>query len=592
MSTPAHWLGKNETTRLPRCWIALDTEATREETPTGETQSFALAVAAAECSIRNPRRTGPRVTEVFHDPADLWRWVTARCHAGRRTVLVAHNLAYDLRIGQAFTWLPRLGWQLRAIRLDGGQTWATWRRDGASLVMVDTTSWLPTTLEKIGRAVGIAKPPLPAPGSPLADLEHRCRADVDILATAWARILAWLEADDLGSFKPTGAGQSWAAFRHRFLTHRILVHDDDRAREAEREAAHAGRCEAWRWGDLGAGPWVEWDWAAAYARIAREAQVPTVLAGHHAHLPSEARRRLQERRRVLARCRVTTEAPTAPLTAAGGLSWPVGTFDTVLWDVEMDLVERHGGTVEVLEAWSYRRAPALAAWATWVLGWLEAEPGAVDEVARLVVKGWSRALIGRFGSRWSSWEPFGTAHTFDVSLGRVGGPAADGGTRLLQLGRQLLIDTDVTDSPDACPQVMSWVMAACRVRLWETMEAAGMEHVAYVDTDSVLVDQAGHQALQLAQLDGLRVKGAWRRVKVYGPRQLVLQGQLRAAGIPRNATPTGPNTWEGDVWRRLGTSLARSEPDVVTIARRRVTLKGRDKRRQHLPGGRTDAIRV
>ena len=37
---------------------------------------------------------------------ELWEWIDQRCQKRARTVLVAHNLAYDLRISDAFGWLP------------------------------------------------------------------------------------------------------------------------------------------------------------------------------------------------------------------------------------------------------------------------------------------------------------------------------------------------------------------------------------------------------------------------------------------------------------------------------------------------------
>ena len=40
-----------------------------------------------------------------------------------------------------------------------------------------------------------------------------------------------------------------------------------------------GRCEAWQWGTLSEGPYVEWDFRSAYCQIGVECDVPTQLLG-------------------------------------------------------------------------------------------------------------------------------------------------------------------------------------------------------------------------------------------------------------------------------------------------------------------------
>src|SRR6185369_10487601 len=166
-----------------------------------------LAVAAHDRRRHDQDSWAERTYGDFHSPLELWSWVDARTQARARTVCVAHNLAYDLRLTHALTVLPALGWTLKAIRLDRGQAWCTWRRDGRTLVMIDSMSWVPVALDKLGELVGIAKLPLPGWDDSEAAWEARCRRDVEILAAVMRRLMEWVREDDLGNFKPTGAGQ-------------------------------------------------------------------------------------------------------------------------------------------------------------------------------------------------------------------------------------------------------------------------------------------------------------------------------------------------------------------------------------------------
>lgn len=575
---------------MPRRWITLDTEAWRNTTAKGETQTFRLGVAAFDHQARKGDPWAPSELGRFSDPYTMWQWVDARCKDGKRTILLAHNLGYDLRVGQAFTWLPKLGWTLEIIRLDGGSTWASWRCGPRSLTMIDTVSWFGCSVEKLGDALGVEKLPLPSDEDSDALMFDRCTVDVRILQTAWLRTLDWLERGDFGTWKPTGAGQGWAAFRHRWMDTRILHHGVPSIAAAEREAAWTGRCEAWRWGRLPRGVWSEWDFECAYAHVAQDCDLPVRLQGHVG--PRTAAKALESPSAGLnlVRATITQSVPVAPSRGSHGILWPVGTFTGWYWDIELQEVIRSGGTVECHEGWSYEAAPALRTWATWVLETLEAPMDRVDPMARLVVKGWSRSLIGRFGSKWAEWAEYGEAHEPGVHLSVVRDVPADRTFRMLTLGDRCIAEGESTDADDGAVAIMSYVMTVARLRVLAAMAVAGVDHLAYVDTDGVLVDRVGADRLSEAQIPGLREKSRWRKVEVLGPRQIVLDGQLRAAGVSRRAVRVGPESWAGEVWQGLGAALATKNTAAVAVTARTWRLRGTDHRRAHVAGGHTEPI--
>lgn len=586
-STRAHWVTPNHATRVPRAFVYLDTEAKREVHGRRETQTFRLGVAAYDAKRKDAAGWRERLWCRSTDTAELWAWITDRCRRKARTVLVAHNLAYDLRISNAFVELPALGFTFVAGRVDDGQAWFVWRRGDQSLTCVDSTSWCPVALSVLGRAVGIEKLDLPDWEDDDDAWSARCTRDVEILADAWRRLMFWVENDDLGNWKLSGAGQSWAAFRHRFMEHRLLVHEDDDARAAERHASHTGRCEAWQHGRLVDGPYTEWDFTTAYAVIGRDCDVPIKLAGEVAR-PTLARvLEPGPNRAALVECTVTIDEPILPVRSDTGIRWPVGTFDTTVWSHELELAAAAGARIAVTRAWVYRTAPALRDFCTWVLAGLDGTRGPVDPVVRVALKHWSRALIGRTAARWSRWEVVGRREQVDVSLGQVYELDSDEHYAMMQLGNQLIRQVGAPDNPHAMGAILSWVMAESRVRLWTTMKIAGLSNVVYVDTDSVIVDAVGDANLRAAAIPGLRVKGEWDSIEVRGPRQIIPGSTLRASGVPKGATRTGVDTWEAAVWSGLSRSLASGAPSSVEVARRTFHLPGLDRRRIHLSDGRT-----
>jgi hypothetical protein len=552
-----------------------------------------MALACASSDVL-PSGGGDPVRTRWHETEsaeDLWRWIDSETRSGCRTVVYAHNLAYDLRLSRALEIMPRLGWQLERHGLDGRACWLVWRRDRRSLVMTDSTSWYPCSLERLAVLIGRRKLPLPRAGQGLEAWRRYCRHDVEILREAVLLLHRWLEEDDHGSWRLTGPAQAWASYRHRYLpSRRLLSHGYEPALEAEREAAWTGRCEAWRWGEL-RGIWTEWDWTLSYASLARETELPAYLNGEMDGDYTRWLERPPSHVRWLALSTVDQPEPVLPARSPAGIVWPVGRVRGCYWDCELRLAAERGARVKTERVWWYTSYPILAEWARWIERAVS-EDGPYPPVIRLVCKDWARSLLGRFAVRRPVWELVGEAPGsldvrwwtwVDVERGERGAS--------LQVGDRVWDLVGREEAADSMPQVWSCIAAEARCRLWRTIEAAGAEHVAYMDTDSLLVDHAGSARLaewsRTGEGAGLRVKGRYRRPRILGPRQLDLGERVRIAGLPRSARRLDGDRYQAEVWRSLPESLRQGEPDRVVVSRQVITVPGVDSRRVRLPGGFT-----
>ncbi len=589
-----HFVKPNERTRVPRRHIFLDTETVKHKTKTGHVQRWRLGVAAFHRAEKGRQAHGDMST--FKTPAQLWEAVSAWTKPRHRTILWAHNLGFDVRIAEAFTELPRMGWRIEAHNLANRGTWVQWRRNGASLLMVDSSSVFPVALEQLGKAFGLGKLNLPDDGDSFEAWEARCKQDVVILRHAMLEYLAWLEREELGSWQMTGAGQSYAAFRHKHLTHNMLVHADADALAAERKAMWTGRCEAYRKGRIGSGGVEEWDLSLAYARIARRERVPTRLIG-----PTGADidlRGMLARRSValLAEVEVETSVPVLPTTVDGRMAWPIGKFTTTVWGPELALALRVGATIRVVRGWIYQTAPALEQWASWIIDGLTPGPTERPAWQKIVFKHWSRALIGRFGMSYTEWERFGA--TLDSSVRQINCYDTRTGQdfTVTHLGTDVHASKGVVEWGQSQPAITGYVMSACRVWLWDVCEAMGPEAVLYVDTDSFYTTPEHHaQAVALSQTplgEGLRCKATYDRALIMGPRQIVTGGKPRIAGLPAGAVRMPDGRYEGEVWTSLAASIKRGTPSTVATSDRTWRIKGVDNRRVDGPDGWTLPITI
>jgi len=577
-----HYVRPNEQTRVPRSLIVFDTEASTARVPGGHEQTWKVAVAWFSKSRKG--RAPVQSEGVYLTPVDLWQAVTDHCRRSGRTVMWAHNLGYDARISSAFLDLPQLGWALVAHNVAPRGTWLVWRRERATLTMVDTASVWPTTLASIGKWFGLSKPELPGPDAPMAEWVERCRADVLITRTAVMAYLDWIETADMGNWQFTGAGMAWSAFRHKFLRHNMLVHADEDALAAERRAMWTGRCEAYWHGSIGYQEIQEWDFETAYAQIARDFNVPCQLLG--AVGPRSAWRRALDdpQLAILAEVTVTTSVPTVPTLHDGRILWPVGTFRTTLWDVELRAAIDDGATVTFHRGWLYRARPALAEWAQWVIDQIHAPAGQCPLWLKAILKHWSRALVGRFAMTYSTWELWADMPTMAAERRTLIDEIEQRTYDLMHVGSDMWRESGTVEWAQSMPAVTGYVMAACRVRLWRLIRVMPPGSVLYCDTDSLLIgDQWVSTILDITQIGvgkGLRLKSTYRGFSIRGPRQIVTGERVRMAGVPVLAQRVGRDDFAGSVWESLDVALRAGRPDAVRTFDRRWHVAGTDRRRR------------
>ncbi len=590
-------IGELTRTGVPARHAIIDTEARLEDAGGVQVQTWQLGAVALLDLTRPGSRQHDQVT-VHPAAGGLWQQVTDWCRPHQRLVVWAHNLGYDLRISRALELLPEWGWSLEGIMLENGTAWAAFtdKRADRSLLCCDLMSWLPVSLAKIASDLGESRPAPTFGEASVEELADRCVRDVQITVRAVRELLEFVKREDLGAFKPTGSGQGFSAWRRRFYTTPVWVHNDPDALEAEREAIWPGRCEAWRHGEITGERLTEWDLELAHAHIAADSPVPVELNGRaliRSHLDFE---RYVRTYALLARVQVTTTAPVVPCRQNDRVLWPVGTFETVLWDPELRLAYSSGAEVRVIRAWSYQRAPALSAACRWIIDSLHGQGWSPSPLQLRLLKHWSRTLVGRFALRYRRWEPDGTHPRYDLQSSFEFDYSSDQVRELLHVGHQCFELAELQEAAVSAPQVTGWVVSECRRRLWSLCTVANWRDVVYVDTDSIIATAAGSARLRRQIGRGaawtLRWKADYHRARILGPRQLELGEQRRYSGVPLKAIQTGELELVGEVWSTMRDAARAGTLDRVVITPRLFKLRGVDHRRRHNPDGTTSAVEI
>lgn len=590
-----HYLAPLRTDRIPAYHIAFDCE-TKAAKKHGRYAHRWVCGAAATGELSAAGEWGYDSPRAFATPHDLWEYITGEHPHGAALIVWAHNLAFDLRVSEALRWLPEFGYALEAIVLEKTAAWASFTSAQGDITVCDLHSWLPVPLAKVASAVGRPRGKVTYATATEAQLIQHCLADTLITIEAVGRVVEWLSLNEGGSFRPTGSGQSHAMWRRRWLPEKtVLVHGDEVALERERVAMWTGRAEAWQWGKV-TGPLYEHDLNLAYCRIAATSEVPVKLIQRTGKVPVAHVTNLSNSYAILADVTVTTGVPVVPTSEDGRVFWPVGTFQTTLWDPEIRSLVESGAEVEIHRTWRYAKAPVLAKMANYIIDLLSVERRGPDKVIQLMLKHWARTLVGRCALRYREWDDYGTVGTMGLSLSTMFDEDTGDMTELLQVGKRVMELAALAESDSSVPQITGWVMSKARANLWAIMCAAGLDNLAYVDTDCVIVTGEGNARLldSRAPDDALVLvpKATYTKAQIYGPRNLTLEGERRISGVPKRAVRTGELSFNGEVWAGLRSSLENKRPSEVTILPRTFDVDDTDPRRDHQPGGITAAYRL
>lgn len=602
----AHYLQPLQKTTFPARHIIFDTETQLTRRAGALEHRYATGVVSDLLLRQEVAHFGGSTSPPIDSPQALWATITSACRKGQRTVAWAHNLSFDLRVSEALRWLPRQGFHLQGIVLERTASWASWTsKEHGSLICCDLYAWLPRSLDDIAKEMGVTRETWNGERyqeATIEELQARCVADVQVTRQAVQALLQWLQVEDCGPFRLTGSGQAHACWRKRFgagrLKHEVpvitgseavWVHGDPALRSLEREAMWTGRCEAWRHGEID-GPLYEYDMNLAYCRIAATHPLPVRYHGEHAKISwKQLGEFWQQGFAILAEVEISgLENPIVPCRVGERMIWPVGDFDTILWDSELDLVNHDECGAVIKRCWTYHTGPALKPMAEWIVGSL----ATIDTPApiRLLLKHWARALIGRMALRYRRWEPYSWDLPELDCLLWVGRDEDGDPIERLQVGRESFILAELEETDTSVPQITGWVMSQCRAQLWQMIQDAGPQNIAYMDTDSLLTTKpvpAG-TGVNFA----VAMKATWDHATIHGPRNIELDQDRRLSGIPRQSVRKGPLEWEGTVMRGVKESIARSELDHVAQLERTYHVNTHDPRRERYPDGSTRPYRL
>lgn len=552
----------------PSLIIFLDTETTVSKAKDG-TELHALKLGYAMfCRTRRGERLKVQSDIVIEDSELFWQWVDSKISSKSNVYLVAHNLNYDLPILDCFTLLPALGWKLIGYYTKSQTNIFRWEKGTSKLIMLDNGNFFQGKLNYWAKLLNIPKLEIDFDDTTDEYLLDYCKHDVEIMRQLWIMWLDFLDDNNCGSFKVTVASTALNTFRFRFMNKNIFIHNDELALQLEREAYHGGRVECLFVGELTSDTYYYVDINSMYAHVMLENVFPYGFYGSSITPSIAILERYLDKYAVIANVDLECDDNPFPVYMNERIVYPIGNFNATLTTPELKYALERGWIVKV---WAMSWYPQTNLFHDYVrffydlrLDYKQAGNSGMEKVCKLL----TNSLYGKFGQLQYHQEPIGecdpkliqTIPVFDVDTGKHYNHVFIGGT-VFKVWRE-------GESFDSFPAIAAHVTAYARLHLFSLLRMVPKHHVFYMDTDSLIVDSIGLEALKGVldekRLGALKIESSSSNLIIHAPKDYVMGERIRIKGVKASAEQVGENVYRQQQWDRIPGMIRKGDLTTYT----------------------------
>jgi hypothetical protein len=556
-------LRQNHRKSFPTHIVLLDSETKTVQQKDGELHLFHLGWTC-ELTRHSKGLSYQEDWQFHHERAELLLFLEKICHGKDSTWIIGHNLFFDLQAAGFFPYFTVHGWTLDFL-YDKGLTFCMFiKKPPTTIKLISSTNYFDVSIDALGHDVGLKK--LSVDFGTVSDekLAIYCRRDVEILKASLLKYMDFCQEHDTGRFAVTRASQSMCAFRHRFMSAKICIHDDKRVKDLERSGYFGGRTEAFQLGRCKDGPFTFLDFNSMYPAVMAENRFPTQLMAYSDDPDDDRWKTFMDHGAVTAEVELETDMPYYAVRGDKKVLFPVGHFVTTVSTGTLQFASQRGDLRRVLRWAGYEASDIFSAYVNYFYPLKARYKKEGNILYTRFVKLFLNSLYGKFGSRapimdtddCPGFTGVSREYVLDATTGERWIEYVIMGTLVRIYGEQ--------DTPQTFVAIASHVTDYARLKLTLLIDRLGWEKVLYCDTDSVVI-RTEHvllvrDLLHADKLGFLSVDKECDRLKIYGCKDYEVNGVRRTKGIPKRATRLAHNEYRYLQFDRL-TAHQRSETD-------------------------------
>ncbi len=587
-----HVLSKNKLTWIPSHLLFFDTEAYLKERSLTETEHIFRLGTAIYIEITKSGKEKKREVYKFHSKDEFFNILLSLVQRKTPLYVLAANVWYDLRNTDVLTKLVDNGFEITTFIQKARVTIIHAKSEKGTIFFLDTLNYLPFPVKELGKKIG--RPKLEVNFSKVSDrdLAKYCLRDTEIITESMLEWIRFIHRENLGSFAKSLASQALAAFRHRFMHHRIIIHNKKEITDIERAGYFGGRTECFYIGKVKETPIYDLDVNSMYPYVMASYDVPIRHIGYLENPTLEKLGRLLRKYCIIAEVEIETNKPYYPLRQKGKCIYPIGRFTTTLPTASLMRAYNHGHIKRIIKLAAYIKANVFKDYVMYFYNLKEKARKEGKKIDYMLAKLFLNSIYGKFGQRID--KIISTGELKKTMWGREEVYYADTKkhTVINYLGnRWEELELNAEEGWNSFVAIAAHITDYARNVLVDYIEKAGWENVYYCDTDSLFVNEKGYQRLQDdlsdVELGKLKLEKKINHLVIYGLKDYIADDTIKIKGIPQRAVKKDDNTYIVDIFPKALSDLKEGITKPYKTIKKTKVLK-----RQYDKGVVTDSGKV
>jgi len=141
-------------TTIPQSIVVFDTEAREPEIKNGIEYQTLKIIVGRYIRIDESINIIKDETQSFDDVSGFGGWLETLTRRGRKLIVYAHNLKYDLQLSGILRELIRRGWETKAFVLEDAPNFVRISKGRYSIQFVDTFNYWTFSIKRMGEQIG------------------------------------------------------------------------------------------------------------------------------------------------------------------------------------------------------------------------------------------------------------------------------------------------------------------------------------------------------------------------------------------------------------------------------------------------------
>lgn len=568
----AHVLKKNKTSKFPTQIMFFDCESHAEKEVDKEIpQTFYMGWSCyTDYDIRY--KGGYKRIWTFSDKTEkLCKHICDMTRQNRSLYVISANIWFDIRVSNNIPYLIKHKWRVKNYFVNGLSSMFIWTKNDKKIVFLNFQNWFRTSVKVVGKAVGLEKLEVKHGKTGFDEMKKYCRRDVEILVKMWDSWGEFNKKHDFGGFGKTIASQAFNAFRHRFMSHDIYIHNDKKATKIERYAYFGGKTECYFVGKIVKQNVYKIDINSCYPYVMKNNYYPTKLVDKLQSPTVKKLEKLLEKYCVTGRFDLSTQDNAYVVRREKETFYPVGNFSAFLSTGGIKYALKHGHLKSCKFICVYERAKIFVDYVDYLYELKYQYKKEGNKVYYTIVKYFLTNLYGKFGQKFAPCVKEKNIETnimktevfINIDTGQKYRCIQFGGkeewTRVKnskiknknvprETSSNDIYNNENEEGMHSFVSIAAHVTEYARIKLYIDAQTIGQENIYYSDTDSFLINEKGlRNAKNLMDSDKLgmySVEAAATSLEIHALKDYKFGEKVKIKGLTKTAKHIKNNLYE------------------------------------------------